>query len=42
MNAHNTFDAPDLLRPAELQGISIQGNQCSITLPPMSVAVLEL
>ena len=42
MSAHNTFDAPDLLRPAELQGIGTQGNQCSITLPPMSVAVIEL
>jgi alpha-N-arabinofuranosidase len=42
MNAHNTFDVPDLVRPAELQDISIQGNQCSITLPAMSVAVVEL
>jgi alpha-N-arabinofuranosidase len=42
MQAHNTFDTPEQVRPAELQGLAIQGNQCTITLPARSVVVLEL
>ena len=42
MTAHNTFDAPDLVRPTKFTGVSMQGNQCTITLPAKSVVVLEL
>jgi len=42
MQAHNTFDAPERLRPTAFEGAAIQGSQCTITLPAMSVVVLEL
>jgi alpha-N-arabinofuranosidase len=42
MNAHNTFDAPEQLRPSEFQGATISDNRVTFTLPPMSVTVLEL
>jgi alpha-N-arabinofuranosidase len=42
MNAHNTFDMPEQVRPTGLQGATIQGDQFTITLPAKSVAVLEL
>ncbi len=42
MNAHNTFDRPDHVRPTEFQNVTPQGNQFSITLPAKSVVVLEL
>jgi len=40
MNAHNTFDAPDLVRPVVLQGVQLEGTQVRVTLPAKSVAVL--
>jgi alpha-N-arabinofuranosidase len=43
MQAHNTFDLPEQVCPTEFQGVTIhQGNQCTITLPAMSVVMLEL
>jgi alpha-N-arabinofuranosidase len=42
MTAHNTFDAPEQVRPTELRSPSLQDGQFSITLPAMSVVVLEL
>ena len=42
MNAHNTFDAPEQVRPSEFQGATIQDNQFTVTLPAQSVVVLEL
>jgi alpha-N-arabinofuranosidase len=42
MTAHNTFDAPEQVRPAALPSPSLQGGQFSITLPAMSVVVMEL
>jgi alpha-N-arabinofuranosidase len=42
MNAHNTFDAPEQVRPGEFQGATISDNRVTFTLPPMSVTVLEL
>jgi alpha-N-arabinofuranosidase len=42
MNAHNTFDAPEQVRPDEFQGATIQDNQFTVTLPARSVVVLEL
>jgi alpha-N-arabinofuranosidase len=42
MQAHNTFDAPEQVRPADLHGVTVRDNHLFCTLPPMSVAVLEL
>ena len=42
MQAHNTFDAPEQVRPIEFQSTEIEANQMTITLPAMSVVVLEL
>jgi alpha-L-arabinofuranosidase len=42
MNAHNTFDAPEQVRPGEFQAVAIQDNQFTVTLPAKSVVVLEL
>jgi alpha-L-arabinofuranosidase len=42
MTSHNTFDAPDAVRPAPFTGTSVSGNRVSATLPPLSVVVLEL
>lgn len=42
MQAHNTFDQPDTLRPTSLDNISIDGESLTITLPPMSVVLLTL
>jgi alpha-N-arabinofuranosidase len=42
MQVHNTFDAPEQVRPVELPDATVQSNQLTVTLPAMSVAVLEL
>lgn len=42
INSHNTFDAPEVVRPAAFNGASVQGGQLSVTLPAKSVVVLEL
>jgi alpha-N-arabinofuranosidase len=42
MTAHNTFDAPDTVRPHELASVEAQDNTATLTLPPMSVVALEL
>jgi alpha-N-arabinofuranosidase len=42
MQAHNTFDAPDQVRPADFHGASIHDNRLTCSLPPMSATVLEL
>jgi len=42
MNAMNTFDDPNAVRPARFDSYRLQGPQLSMTIPPKSVAVLEL
>ena len=42
MQAHNTFDAPEQVRPAQFQGATIHDNRVTFSLPPMSATVLEL
>jgi alpha-N-arabinofuranosidase len=42
MTSHNTFDAPHAVEPAPFQGATLSGGQLSVSLPPMSVVVLEL
>ena len=42
MNAHNTFEQPEALKPAEFAGARITADGFAATLPPKSVVVLEL
>jgi alpha-N-arabinofuranosidase len=42
MNAHNTFDNPDEVKPAEFSGFQLIGNNLKVNMPHMSVVVLEL
>jgi alpha-N-arabinofuranosidase len=42
MNAHNTFAAPDAVRPTALDGVTLAGGVLAIRLPAMSVVVVEL
>ena len=42
MQAHNTFAAPDTVRPVAFEGVTLAGSTLTVTLPAKSVAVLEL
>ncbi len=42
MNAHNTFENPNVVKPVEFHGAHIAGENIDITLPKMSVVVLEV
>jgi alpha-N-arabinofuranosidase len=42
MDAHNSFDAPDAVRPLPFAGARASGRTISATLPAKSVVVLEL
>jgi alpha-N-arabinofuranosidase len=42
MNAINTFDKPDTLKPQSFTGAKVKGDQLSIDLPSKSVVVLSL
>ncbi|MCJ7543060.1 MAG: alpha-N-arabinofuranosidase [Phycisphaerae bacterium] len=42
MNAHNTFDAPDAVRPTRFDGAKLSGENLAVALPPKSIVVLEL
>jgi alpha-N-arabinofuranosidase len=42
MDAHNTFERPDSVRPVSFNGAELIGNKLSVTLPPKSVVVLYL
>jgi alpha-N-arabinofuranosidase len=42
MDAHNSFDAPDVVRPVPFTGAQAAGGTVSATLPGMSVVVLDL
>lgn len=42
LDAHNTFDAPNRIRPLALEGAILQDGMLSFKLPAASVAVLEL
>lgn len=42
MNAHNTFEKPDAVRPAEFWGIEIKDSKILATIPSKSVVVLEV
>jgi alpha-N-arabinofuranosidase len=42
MTSHNTFDAPHAVEPAPFSGATVSGGKLSVTLPALSVVVLEL
>jgi len=42
MNAHNTFAAPDTVKPAAFGGATIRGDTLEVALPAKSVVVLTL
>jgi len=42
MNAHNTFEKPNAVEPAEFDGASVSNNVLSVSLPPKSVVVLNI
>lgn len=42
MNAHNTFDQPDNVKPAEFHAFKVTDNGFATTLPAKSVVVLEV
>jgi alpha-N-arabinofuranosidase len=42
MNALNTFDSPNAVKPARFDGYKLQGSQLTLSIPPKSVVVLEL
>jgi len=42
MNAHNTFEAPDAVKPIAFSGASIKGASLEVTLPAKSVVILTL
>jgi alpha-N-arabinofuranosidase len=42
MDAHNTFDEPNLVQPVDFDGASLDGNQLTIQLPAKSVVTLAI
>jgi alpha-N-arabinofuranosidase len=39
---YNTFENPNKIQPAEFKGAVLKGDDLKVTLPPVSVVVLEL
>jgi len=42
MNAHNSFDRPDALKPKAFDAFKVSGDEIAVGLPPMSVLVFEI
>ena len=42
LDAHNTFDQPEQVQPAEFSGAKLADDKLEVKLPPRSVVVLEL
>ncbi|WP_261380681.1 alpha-N-arabinofuranosidase [Neobacillus bataviensis] len=42
MNAHNTFEQPDVVKPVEFTGVTLENNKLAIKLPEMSVVTLVI
>jgi alpha-N-arabinofuranosidase len=42
INSYNSFDEPDVVRPAPFAGARVADGRLTVTLPPRSVVVLEL
>jgi alpha-N-arabinofuranosidase len=42
MTAHNTFDKPETIKPAEFKDAKITDDGLATVLPPKSVVMLEI
>jgi alpha-N-arabinofuranosidase len=42
MNAHNTFEQPEAVRPAPFTGATVSGETLTVQLPAKSLVVLQL
>jgi alpha-N-arabinofuranosidase len=42
MNAHNTFDNPEVVKTVDFDAVSLEGDTLTVTLPAKSVVVLEI
>ena len=42
INAHNTFEQPEAVKPGALDGVTLSGNALQFDLPAKSVVVLEI
>jgi len=42
MNSHNTFAAPDVVKPVSFEGMKLAGGTLTVTLPAKSVVIVEL
>ena len=42
INAHNTFEKPEAVKPADFSAAKLTASGFEVRLPPMSVVVLEL
>jgi alpha-N-arabinofuranosidase len=42
MQAHNTFAAPDTVKPVPFEGLNLAAGTLRLTLPAKSVVVIEL
>ena len=42
MTDHNTFDKPDTVKVKDFSALPVFGGNLTLTLPPMSVATVEL
>jgi alpha-N-arabinofuranosidase len=42
ITSYNSFEQPDVVRPAPFTGAQVAGGRITVTLPPRSVVVLEL
>jgi len=42
LQAHNSFDQPNIVQPAAFSGASLEGERLQVTLPPASIVVIEL
>ena len=37
LNSHNTFDAPDTVRPVDFDGVRLHGSTADVAMPPRSI-----
>ena len=42
INAHNTFEQPETVKPAVFQGAKVKDGKLTVALPPCSVVMLEI
>jgi len=42
LNAHNTFENPETIKPADFRGARLNKNTLTVKLPPASVVMIEM